>query len=304
MADQTTTIDQTQTQTLQTPGVDQTQPAAGSQTTSNTQTQAPSEPTPDDILTKVTAKPTPKAPQDIAGTFKEFDDVTDPVLKQKLIDRAKSLQADYTKKTQALSVERQDLQKQLKDMENWTPEKVQNYLLKNPSFLQAAQVVASQPQNPAGSGLTDEQYSALTTTEKNQLLEMNRQIGELRQQNFTSAMGQKDALLQTKYGDYDALRVNEGIQNLSRINPIDIREHVYKAIYHDDHVQAAYEMGRKEGQGLNTQRTQAVAASNGVVTMPASDIPKKDKNETDVNYFARLAQRRIDQSKQTTGLRK
>lgn len=295
MPEQVTTIDPAQaTQADVTPVINQ--PASDVNVSPEQST--------DDILAKVTKKVEPKLTPDTSGTFKEFDDITDPALKQRMIDKTKALQADYTRKTQEVAQQRTQLQTQLKEMENWTPDKVQNYLLKNPSFLQAAQTIAAQPQNPTGSGLTDEQFSALTPTEKNQMLEMNRQIGELRQQNFISAMTQKDALLQTKYGDYDSLKVNEGLQNLSRTNPLDLREHVYKAIFHDEHVKNAYEMGKKDAQGLNQQRTQAVTTATGVNMMPASDVPKKEKGENDINYFARLAQRRIDLSKQGTALRK
>lgn len=253
-----------------------------------------------DILTRVSKKKEePKTPQDTAGTFKEFDDITDPVQKEKLIAREKERTADYTRKTQEVARQREELDKKLKESATWTPERIQKELLSNPQFLQAAQTVTS-IQNPAGSGLTDEQFSALTTTEKNQLLEMNRQIGELRQQNFISALAQKDALLQTKYGDYDALKVNKGIQELSSMNPLDVREHAYKALYHDDHVKEAYELGKKEAIKLNEVRTQAATSTtNGYRTLAASEVPKKEKNENDTTYFARLAQRRIDQARGT-----
>jgi hypothetical protein len=267
-------------------------------------TQVPTEPSMEDILSKVTAKKEVKTPQDAGGTFKDFDDITDPAIRQKMIDREKQRQADYTRKTQEVAREREEVNQQLKDMQSWDESKIQRYLLNNPSFMQAAQRLSQQPQNPAGSGLTDEQFSALTQTEKNQLFEMNRQIGELRQQNFVSAISQKDSHLQTKYGDYDSIKVNEGIQSLAKINPIDIREHVYKAIYHDDHVRAAYEEGKKYRDNLNQQRTQAVTTTNGVNMMPASDTPKKEKGENDINYFSRLAQRRIDQARSTTAIRK
>lgn len=250
----------------------------------------------DSILSRVTKKKE-QSPQDTSGTFKEFDDISDPVLRQKMIDREKSRIADYTRKTQEISRERERLENQLKDMENWTPEKVQNYLLKNPTFLQAAQQIAQQPGNPAGSGLTDEQFSALTPAEKSQLTQMSQQIGQLQQQNFLAAISQKDALLQAKYGDYDSLKINQGIQDLSRMNPIDIREHAYKALFHDDHVKSAYEEGKKYRDNLDKQRMQASTSSGSMSTLPASDVPKKEKGENDINYFARIAQRRIDQAK-------
>ncbi len=247
-----------------------------------------------DILTRVSKKKEVK-PEDIAGTFKMFDDITDPAQRQKLIDREKERTADYTRKMQEISREREDLQSKLKDMENWTPEKVQNYLLKNPTFLQAAQQVAS-AQNPAGSGLTDEQFSALTPGEKNQLSDMNRQLGELRQQNFLSAMSQRDSLLQAKYGDYESLKVNQAFNDLARLNPLDLKEHIYKSIYHDQHVKDAYEEGKKDASTLNQTRAQA-STLPGFSAQPASQVSPRNPKESDTAYFVRLAQARIEQRK-------
>lgn len=250
-----------------------------------------------DILTRVSRKKeVPKTPQDVGGTFKEFDDIADPVMREKLINREKERVADYTRKTQDLARQREEYERFKSESQNWTPERIQRELLNNPQFLTAAQSVSA-AQNPAGSGLTDEQFSALTPTEKNQLSDMNRQLGELRQQNFLSALNQKDALLQAKYGDYDALKINQGIQELSRMNPLDVREQAYKALFHDEHVRDAYEEGLKEGKGLTQQRIQAVSNSNGFNTTPASQVPKKEAKETDMAYFQRLAQRRIDEAK-------
>lgn len=252
------------------------------------------EPSTDDIVLRVTAKPVVK-PQDTSGTFKEFDDITDPALKQRMIDKSKALQADYTRKTQEVARERETVQNQLKEMENWTPDKVQNYLLKNPSFLQSAKLIAEQPQANTWD---------VPDADKNQLLEMNRQITELRQQNFSAAMNQKDAYLQTKYGDYDSLKVNEGIANLSRTNPVDIREHVYKSIFHDEHVKAAFEMGRKEGQGLNQQRTQAVTTATGSNITPSQNRIVKEKGENDQALLSRILMNNIARSRETTAIRR
>lgn len=249
-----------------------------------------------DILTRVTKKKeASKTPEDTAGTFKIFDDVTDPVQREKLIAREKERTADYTRKMQEVSRERATVQKQLDEMKTWTPEKIQQYCLNNPTFTSAAQQVAS-TQNPAGSNLTDEQFSQLTPGEKNQLSEMTRQLGELRQQNFIAAATQKDALLQTKYGDYDALKVNQTFTDFARMNPIDLKEHVYKSVFHDDHVKEAYELGKQEASTLNQTRAQA-STPIGSQTLAADRRPVRDKRDTDIGYFQKLAQARIDEAK-------
>lgn len=295
MPEQTATAIAPQT-TVEVPQTTQTQTTQTTPET-GTQTAVVIEPSTDDIVSKITAKPAPKIID--GGTFKEFDDIVDPVQKQKLIDKAKALQADYTKKTQEVATERKAIKEQLDDMQTWDEVKVQKYLLSNPTFLTAAQKIAAGPQQDNTFGLND-----FSDEQKKQLMELNRQVGELRQQNFTAAMTQKDALLQSKYGDYDTLKVNEGIQNLGRINPIDIREHVYKSIFHDEHVKAAYEMGRKDGQGLNQTRTQAITSSNGSNITPSQGKIVKEKGENDQALLTRIFMNNIAKSKEQIALRR
>ena len=257
-----------------------------------------------DILTRVSKRkevPVIKEPtaEEAGQTFKEFDAIPDPALKAEAIRKYKEVQSYATKTNQekiALQKQYEDFQKQ---SQNWTPERIQRELLNNPQFISAAQTV-NQSQNPAGSGLTDEQFSALTPAEKGQLLqvpELRTKVNQLEQQNFIAAVANRDSVLSSKYGDYDALKVNQSFRDLANMNVIDVREHIYKATMHDAHVQNAYEEGLKDGKGLTQERKQAVTISSNGQTMPASDVPKKDKGENDINYFARLAQRRIDQAK-------
>lgn len=276
-------------------------PAEVSQSQMSTQTEpvqaTPVEPA-GDILTRVSKKkefPKELTPEESAQTFKEFESITDPTLKAEAIRKYKDVQSYATKTNQekiALEKKFQEFQDQSK---NWTPERIQRELLNNPQFLQAAQSVAS-VQNPVNSGLTDEQFSALTPGEKNQMMQMNQQIGELKQQNFLAALNQKDALLQAKYGDYDALKINQGIQDLARMNPLDIREQAYKALLHDEHVKAAYELGKQEASTLNQTRAQA-STQPGVQLSPSDKRPIRDKRDTDMSYFVKIAEARLAESK-------
>lgn len=303
MADPVTTLDQVQTTTQVTPAPTQTTtaPADVSQSQAAPTTTAPAEPAGGDILTRVSQKKAPPKPEDVAGTFKMFDDVADPVQRQKLIDREKERTADYTRKMQELSHQKQEFEKFQQESKNWSPERIQKELLNNPQFVQAAQQVATM-QNPAGSGLTDEQFSALTPGEKNQLLKMNQEIGELRQQNFISAMTQRDSLLQSKYGDYEALKVNQAFNDLARMNPLDLKEHIYKSIYHDQHVKDAYEEGKKDKEVLNQTRVQA-STTTGVNALASDKRPIRDKRDTDQSYFIKLADARIAERKSQTAIR-
>lgn len=291
MADEQTVVEAPQTPTITIPAVESQSQSTSQAMPSQTATVEPA----GDILARVAQKKVPLKPENTAGTFKIFDDITDPVQRQKLIDREKERTADYTRKMQELSHQKSEFEKFKEQSQNWSPERIQKELLNNPQFVQAAQQVAN-IQNPAGSGLTDEQFSALTPGEKNQLLTMNQQIGELRQQNFISAMTQRDALLQAKYGDYESLKVNQAFNDLARMNALDLKEHIYKSVYHDDHVKQAYEEGKKDASTLNQTRLQASTPIGS--TMLASDKrPIRDTKDTDISYFVKLSQARIAESK-------
>lgn len=143
---------------------------------------------------------------DGAFNYNEIENIKDPVAKEIAIKAYKSLQGDYTRKTQELAEQRKSLESKMQETKGWTAQRIQQELLNNPEFLQAAQEIA-QVQNPANSGLTDEQFSALTDSEKAQLSSLKSEINQLKQTNanaaFMAAVSQEDARLQARYTDYN-----------------------------------------------------------------------------------------------------
>lgn len=231
--------------------------------------------------------------------YNEIENIKDPIAKEIAIKAYKSFQGDYTRKTQALSEEKKALESKLQESKNWTAQRIQQELLTNPEFLSAAQQIAS-IQNPPNSGLTDEAFSALTEREKAELSSLKSEINQLKQTNananFYAAVSTEDARLQTIYPDYNPTEINSAMERLAAMTPIAVREFVYKAMNHDAHVKDVHEMTRQELKLLNQDKINAFSP-NGTSTTNNDGIPVKEKGETDINFFQRLGEFRLAQSK-------
>lgn len=223
--------------------------------------------------------------------FKQIESIADPIAKEIAIKAYKSMQGDYTRGKQELANLRKDLES--KTNENWTPDRIQQ-LLNNPQFVQAAQQIVP-TQNPANSGLTDEEYSALSEPEKAKISMLENKINHLEQMNFNATLSQKDAQLMAKYDDYDPKAISNAIRDLSQIPAHELREHVYKSYTHDKHMQEAYELGKQEALKLNQQKASAISQS-GYSTTSVGDVPKREQAESSENFFLRLARNRMNQN--------
>lgn len=253
-----------------------------------------------DLATKVSQfrKQTP-VKQDNPDFFdyKQIEAITDPVAKDVAMKAYKSMQAGLTQKTQAIAEERRKLEAKLQESTNWSPERIQKELLNNPQFLQAAQQIAGNtPQNPQNSGLTNEEFSALTDREKAEMLSLKNEVNVLKQNNFQARMQQEDAILQTKYADYDPNEVNNLWNDLSTGRIQATREHLYKVANYERAMQAAYEMGKNDVSKLNQERASG-ASMQGTVTANSDGLPVREKTDNDQSFFVKLARFRLAQSK-------
>lgn len=251
-----------------------------------------------DLTTKISefkkAKTTP-IPTNTDGVIldqKMIDAITDPVVKEAAINLHKSVQSDYTRKTQAVAESRKEVTTQLEAMKNWTPERIQQYCLNNPSFVQAAQQISGN-QNVTTS--TDE-YSAMSPQEKARIDALMSKVNTLEQSNFQATVAQRDTQLQTRYPDYNPTQIDATIRDLAQMNPLDIREHVYKSLKHDEDVAAAYELGLKESRELNQTKISAITP-NGSAATNSDGLPARQKGDTDQMYFMKLASYRLAQFK-------
>lgn len=276
------------------------EPATATVDSTITQITTPSEPVVKglDLITKVAQFKKPVTTvQD--NTYKDFDEITDVKAKEIAINRDKARQADYTRKTQELAQQKKEFEDFKEKSKNWTTERIQRELLENPQFLQTAQQL--QGQNPPNSGLTDEQFSTLTESEKAKLAQvdsMKSQIDQLTQSNLQARINveiaQTDAQLTNKFSDYNPVEINSATETLGKMNLSNIREYVYKATKHDEHVAAAYELGKQEALQFNKEKQSAIGL-NGFETSESTGALPRNKGESDQAWMARNALNRLSQ---------
>lgn len=253
-----------------------------------------------DLVTRVSEfkkSQTATKPQDNQNSFfdyKEIEKITDPTARKFAEDAYKSMQSGFTKKTQEIADLKRKTEQQLQEMQNWTPERIQQYCLNNPSFLSSAQIIDNQ--NVQKGTTTESEFSALTESEKARIDALNSKITTLEQSNFQASVAQRDSQLQMRYPDYNPSQIDSTIKNLASMNPLDIREHVYKSIKHDEDVAAAFELGKKETMGLNQQKINAITQTGNSVTT-SNNLPIREKSDTDQTYFMKLAQFRLAEFK-------
>lgn len=250
-----------------------------------------------DLITKVSQFKKPVAAPRPEGSFdaKDIDKITDPVAREYVERLQKSLVGDYTKKTQAIAEEK----KRLEETKRWTPERIQQELLNNQEFLSAAQQIQA-TQNPPNSGLTDEQFSSLTDKEKAEIASLKSELTSLKQNNVQATIRaeitQTDAQLRSKFADYNPVEIDRATQELAGMTLSGIREYVYKAQFHDEHVKAAYEMGKEDGRGI-TQNKIGGMSQEGMASTSNDVAPIKNKGESDQAFFVRIAKARLEQSR-------
>jgi hypothetical protein len=237
-----------------------------------------------------TPKPKEEASNPFSLTREDWDKVqSDPSLKKYY----QSMLTDYQKKTSEISEQRREIEK-TKQSANWTPERIQQ-LLNDPTFVQAAQQVAS-VQNPPNSGLSDQEYSALTDKEKAQLNSMQNEVQQLKLQNYQMQQKQQDETLKQKYANYAPDIVDTTIHRLVNNEVQATREDIFKVLDYDSAVQRAYQLGKQDRQLENTEKQQSMSAE-GYNATPQNSVPGIDKGESTSSYWKRLAVARLAEFK-------
>lgn len=223
--------------------------------------------------------------------FKEIEKITDPVARKFAEDAYKSMQSGFTKKTQEIADYKRSYEQKMAEIDNWTPERIQREL-NNPKFVQSAQQVVG---NQSVQSPTDE-FSALTPQEKARVDALMSKVSTLEQSNFQATVAQRDSQLQNRYPDYNPTQIDATIRDLAQMNPLDIREHVYKSLKHDEDVAAAYELGKSERDSLTQTKINAITP-NGSSISGSDNKPIRDKNETDSAYLQRIMMHNLAQFK-------
>jgi hypothetical protein len=224
----------------------------------------------------------------------DIEKIQDPQAKEQALRAYKSFQRGFNQKFQELAELRKNLETKTKNESNWTPEKIQQ-LMNDQSFVQAAQQVAS-VQNPPNSGLTDQEYSALTEKEKAQMSSMQQELSQMRLQNWQMQQKQQDETLKQKYANYAPDIVDTTIHQLVNNEVLATREDIWKVRDYDSAVQRAYQLGKQDRAMENTEKQQSMSVE-GFNATPQNAVPKIEQGESTSSYWKRLAIKRLAEFK-------
>lgn len=183
----------------------------------------------------------------------------------------------------------------------WTPDRVQQ-LLNDQTFVSSAQAIAQQQalqQNPQGSNMNDQEWSALTEGEKKQFYAVQQNQAQLQGQMNQILSRQEDTLLSQRYKNYNPQAVDEIRHGLLSGSMQATREHLWKVHDYDAAVRRAYELGKQDRQTDIQGKMQASSPQVGVNASAAHEVGEKPKGMAASEWFKRLARDRIKQMEQT-----
>lgn len=262
-----------------------------------------------DIISKAAAFKPPAEPStngNGSNPTKDFNEhlskVQDPVARKLLEDVQKSMQADYTKKTQDLaskSKEIDSLRTSLEQSKQFTPARIQE-LLSDPTFVQAAQgyIATQQPVQSNGQiatgDLTPEEISYLAPEQQKlyaKQMEQAKILSSLQGELISQKAQKEDVELSTRYPNYDPGEVEKTWRAFSDGNIRATREHFYKILKHDENVKQAYAMGREHERNGIRERIDASSTTGGLNAVNIqAEMPARQPNESSQAFWKRCAQ--------------
>ena len=222
---------------------------------------------------------------DVAFDPKMFDNIESAEDARKVAESAyKSYEKGFQKKFQDIAELRKTLEaKVTNEPTSWTTERI-NTLLKDPSFVAAAQGMLGESSN--SNGMSDEAYSALSDAEKKRIDNIERQNKSLIQQQNLFLQRQQDELLKQKYPNYQTDAVDTITADLLQGKVKNTREYIWKAYDYENGLTRAYELGKQDARKSITENAE-VASFTGVETQSVSPV-KREKGESNENLMRRL----------------
>ena len=244
-----------------------------------------------DLVTRVSqVKQEPKPEQQQSDKFNindldaEIERVPDVSLKEQFLKLKKSLISGENRKYEEIANLRKDYEKKLNEVSSWTPERLKEELSK-PDFVQAANSVL-QTGNPRGSGLSDEQWSALSEEERAELKQLKTKISMLEQSNWQAQKSQQDATLKTRYANYTPDMIDNAIVQMQQGKMQITREDIWKAIDYEKAVRRAYDLGLADKNTQNTEKISAMSFDGNRNISTPSGVERKE-GESIANFMMR-----------------
>lgn len=226
----------------------------------------------------------------------KIDSVDDPEFKQQLIALRKSALSGMNDKFREVAEIRKELQAMKENGQsvpaNWTPERIQS-LLNDPQFVNAAQQVAGNQ-----SGNTDPLEYADDGV-KNVINDLKKEINDLKAGQNKALQAQNQAArqiqhreLSSKYANYDSTEIDTITADMIEGRIQATNEHLYWAVKGPENAKNAYEMGLRDGKrGIEENKT--LTSIDGINTNLSSEPVEKNKGESGINFFMRLANKNM-----------
>lgn len=225
---------------------------------------------------------------------KAIETIPDPAHRKLVEDAYKSMQADYTRKTQELASQRKDLESKLQAQTSWSKERIAE-ALKDPEFVRAAQEFQSDnyQENQSGGNLSDEEWSALNEKEKGMLRDQQRMLQAVTQELNSFKVQQQDEQLKNRYANYDPAAVTKLQRDLLSGVRVATREDIWKVADYELAIERAYKMGLEDRKADWREKSGANTPTNGFNMTPSSQAPVREKGESFQNLWKRIAERRM-----------
>lgn len=268
------------------------------QTTAPAEVQAPVE----DLVTRASKVVVPAQPEKGTDAPQEaikldqaaIDRIADPVLKQAVIETHKSMQADYTRKTQDLATKRKEAEA-LKAQVEQDKYNIPN-LLNDPKWVQVAseyqKTIKPQPTSNSNGDLTEEEFGYLPPEQQKSYLKMKQLeqgVQSLASLAQSERMKNEDMTLKTRYANYEPQTVDKIYSDMMTGKLQATREHLWKVADYESAVNRAYQLGLQDRKLQTADKVAGSSQPTGVNVTPTSDTPTRLPNEGGVEYFKRIA---------------
>lgn len=279
--------------------MEESKPVVNATTTSATQStvevkiEEPKQEIKEDLITRasqVKLEPQPeKGIRPLEEEATNFKTVEDAIRWAEKKERA--WESGYTKKFQELAELRKSLESKKTENVKWTPERIQQELLRDPTFVQAAQQVAG-----------SQEESALTADDR-KLIEETRQASLIAQQEaFRQQKMLEDEKLRTKYKNYNPEAVDIVTADLLEGKEKATREHLWKVLDYEDFGKRCYALGK---QDRATEVNEKINASSPTgYTAVSNDTIKPEKGESNSAYWNRVVAHNLVKASREKEIRK
>ncbi len=233
----------------------------------------------------------------------KIDSVEDPEFKSQLMELRKSALSGMNDKFREIAEIRKDLQAMKENGQsvpaNWTPEKIQS-LLNDPQFVQAAQQITGEtPSNGDPLEYADDGVKAVVNDMKKEIDSLKAGQNQAIQAQTQAARQVQHSELSSKYANYVPQEIDTITADMIEGRLQATNEHLYWAMKGPENSRNAYEMGLRDGRAGKIEN-QVPTSVDGINTSLSREPVMKEKGESNMNLFMRLANKNMKAS-QTKG---